>query len=108
MTEEENKDIEWENVQAPGWNPELAGDFIIGVLIGREPREGKVSAKFFIKNNKNEEILVWGSTKLEALMTSVKDGEIIKINYLGKVISKASGNEMHDYTVQRPKKKEQT
>jgi hypothetical protein len=80
---------EWKTIEPGVWRPEKEGDEIVGVLVGKEPKNelSGISAKYHIETDKGM-FFVWGSTVLDDRMQYVKVNQKIRITYEGKTKNK--------------------
>jgi hypothetical protein len=80
---------EWKTIEPGVWRPEKEGDQIVGVLVGKEPKNelSGISAKYHIETAKGM-FFVWGSTVLDDRMQYVKVNQKIRITYEGKTKNK--------------------
>jgi len=79
----------WKTIEPGVWRPEGEGDCIMGVLIGKEPKEENsgLSARYYLENS-NGMFFVWGSAVLDDRMQYVKIGQKIRITFEGKTKNK--------------------
>jgi hypothetical protein len=84
----EQKKEEWKDIESDVWNYENKGDTIDGIYVGMEPKNGDMSAKYFLQNNKGEQSLVWGSAIIDSRMKLVNIGERVRIVFDGKTKNK--------------------
>lgn len=109
---------EWEKVEmAPAWNgkdPETGkvsikkGDIIEGIYLGMEIGVGPNNSKMYNVRTSDGVKSVWGSTILDSRMKNVKEGEELKIEYLGLFPSeKVKGRSYHKYDVFHREAKEE-
>lgn len=93
---------QWKAIEPGMWKPEKDGDFITGVLVNKQPREGDLSARYTLdvkRNGKPEMMLVWGSTVLDDRMQLVQLGQEVKITFKGKQKNKR-GQDLNIYKVE--------
>jgi len=82
----------FEEIQNEVWKPEIEGDSITGVLLSREEHVGTNDSMLYTLEVEKKPLLVWGSTVLDGKMVSVKNGDLVKIEYLGKAEPKPGKN----------------
>lgn len=88
----ENNWIEAGSNTGDSWKPENEGDTLIGVLIGKKENVGINNSNVYLieeKDKAGELTSVWGSTVLDTKFSEIPVGSKVKIEYLGKVKSKA-------------------
>lgn len=79
-----NQRYRWINIEDVTWNPKN-GDKIEGRLISRNTGIGKYNQNMYvIRQNDNQNIIVWGKTQLDRLMMRVEIKDYIRITYNGK------------------------
>lgn len=79
-----NQRYRWINIEDVTWNPKN-GDKIEGRLISRNRGIGKYNQNMYvIRQNDNQNIIVWGKTQLDRLMMRVEIKDYIRITYNGK------------------------
>jgi hypothetical protein len=89
--------MEWQEVIKNVWDFEQDKE-LIGVLI-RKP-EGQFGGNDFILEVKEKgEVLIYGKTVLQNKMNDLKEGTVIKIEYLGKVTSPKTRRTYEDFRV---------
>lgn len=79
----------WKSVEPVVWKPEKEGDYIIGVLVNKEPKDetSRLSARYYLENMAGM-FFVWGCAVLDGRMQYVKIGDKIKITYQGETTNK--------------------
>jgi len=73
------------------WKPENEGDSITGLYKTRKENVGINNSNIYLikEDSKDEPTSVWGSTVLDTKFEEIPTGSLVKIEYLGKVKSKA-------------------
>lgn len=97
------------------WNPENAGDYIVGVLDTVKNGVGPNSQKVYVLKNcvignavtKKEESIdgmlsVWDSTLLNSRLSAFKSGDEVAVMYLGKELNPKTGRTFKNMKVFRP------
>lgn len=78
------KKYRWIKIEDVTWNPSN-GDKIEGRLISRNTGIGKYNQNMYvIRQDDNQNIIVWGKTQLDRLMMRVEIKDYIRITYNGK------------------------
>jgi len=79
----------WKTIEPNVWKPKDAGDPIIGLVVGKTPRDETtgLSARYQIKNERGM-FLIWGSAVLDDRMQYVTIGSRVRITYNGKTKNK--------------------
>ena len=79
----------WKTIEPSVWKPKQIGEAIIGVVVGKIPRNEttSLSARYQIKNEKGL-YLIWGSAVLDDRMQYVSIGNTVRITYNGKTKNK--------------------
>jgi hypothetical protein len=80
------KNINWAKIEPGHWNPENAGDELLGVYAGSEPpSNSNESTKHYIRPlNEFNPVLVWGSVVLDEKLKFLEPDSYVKIVYQGK------------------------
>ena len=74
----------FKEVESNTWQPENENDSIEGVLVKVEREVGINKANLYhLETSDKKNISVWGSAVLDSKMTFVKEGDILRITYLG-------------------------
>lgn len=98
LDNEKSNSEDWNEVEEEYWSPdegeEIEGEFL-GVI--NEVGENK-SDVYKIKSSDGKNVNIWGSKVLEGKMAGIKEGQLIKIKYLGK-IKPEKGKEYKNYQV---------
>lgn len=94
---------EWKEIDPNQWKPANPGDSIEGVLVNKMPREGDLSAKYYVEvtepSGKTGIKLVWGSTVLDDRMQFVEPGQKVRITFKEKKKNKR-GQDLNIYKVE--------
>jgi len=79
----------WKTIEPGAWKPEREGDYIIGTLVNKEPKDeiSKLSARYYLEN-KTGMFFVWGCAVLDDRMQYVKVGDKVRITYEGETTNK--------------------
>ena len=89
----------WDKVEmSPTWNYKVDKE-IIGFFKGVEHEVGPNNSNMYNFETPEGTVGVWGTTLLDARLKNLKEGEEIKIVYLGKATSPKSGREYHNFEV---------
>ena len=103
MTNEELKGQEeaWQEV-----NPDTSDIWdcekdktIQGVYVSKKENVGENKSNIYVLNVGDNKIGVWGSVILDSRFENIKQGQEVKIEYLGKKIGEKGGREYKDYKV---------
>ena len=82
----------FEKIENDIWKPENKGDEIVGTLISKESDVGANNSMLYTLEVDEKPIAFWGCTVLDPKMLTIKEGELIKVVYLGKGESKGGKN----------------
>ncbi len=74
------------------WTYENDGDFIEGVLVGKQPNVGPNNSWIYTIETPEGVKSVWGATILDSRMVAVKVGDKLKITYKGLGEAKSGHN----------------
>ena len=79
----------WKTIEPNVWRPKEKGDYIIGVLINKQPKDEitGLSARYQLENLDGM-FLIWGSAVLDDRMQYAKIGDKIRITFDGKTKNK--------------------
>jgi hypothetical protein len=79
----------WKTIEPGVWKPGKAGDYIIGVLVNKEPKDeiSGLSARYYLENVEGM-FFVWGCAVLDDRMQYVKVGDKIRITFEGETTNK--------------------
>jgi hypothetical protein len=79
----------WKTIEPRVWKPLKAGDYIIGNLVNKEPKDEITgfSARYYLENQEGM-FFVWGCTVLDDRMQYAKIGSKIRITYEGETTNK--------------------
>jgi len=89
--------MEWQEVIKNVWDFEQEKE-IVGVLIRKI--DSQFGGNDFILDVKEKgEVLIYGKTVLQNKMNDLKEGTVIKIEYLGKVTSPKTRRTYEDFRV---------
>jgi hypothetical protein len=88
----------WKEVKPNLWQPQ-EGDSIEGTFLRMLPKGNDTSARYFLEDKDNNEVLVWGSSVLDDRMLSVKTGDLIRITF-EKTDKNKKGQPLKIYTVE--------
>jgi hypothetical protein len=79
----------WKTIEPSVWKPEKEEDYIIGVLVNKEPKDeiSGLSARYYLENMTGM-FFVWGCAVLDDRMQYVKVGNKIRITYQGETTNK--------------------
>jgi hypothetical protein len=90
-------DYEWDYIEQEVWKPTDDQNTIIGTLIGKEPKDENIGARYYIEN-KSGKFIVWGSAVLDNKMQFVDVGQAVKITYQGKSKGR-QGQDLNNFAV---------
>ena len=93
--------MSYKEIDPSFWKAENDGDFIEGIFIGTEHEVGENKSELYTIESDSKPIKVWGSTILDQKMIAIKQGDKIKITYLGKAEAKAGRNPAKLFKVER-------
>lgn len=79
----------WKAIEPGVWKPEKKGDYIIGILVNKEPKDEQsgLSARYYLENQEGM-FFLWGCAVLDDRMQYVKVGDKIKVTYEGETTNK--------------------
>ena len=79
----------WKTIEPNIWRPKEKGDYIIGALVNKQPKDEitGLSARYQIENQEGM-FLIWGSAVLDDRMQYAKIGDKIRITFDGKTKNK--------------------
>ena len=79
----------WKTIEPGVWKPEKEGDYIIGVLVNKEPKDeiSGLSARYYLENAEGM-FFVWGCAVLDDRLQYVKVGDKIRITFEGETTNK--------------------
>jgi hypothetical protein len=79
----------WKTIEPNVWRPKEKGDYIIGALVNKQPKDKVtgLSARYQIENQEGM-FLIWGSAVLDDRMQYAKIGDKIRITFDGKTKNK--------------------
>ena len=90
-------DYEWDYIEQEVWKPTDDQNTIVGKLVGKEPKDENIGARYYIENESGK-FMVWGSTILDAKLMYVSPGEVVKIVYEGKSKGR-QGQDINNFAV---------
>lgn len=88
---------EWTKVESEVWKPE-EGEEISGIYLGVQKEVGMNASNLYKIECGEKTLSVWGSKVLDDAMLSVKEGQEVKIKFMGK-IKPEKGKEYKSYEV---------
>ena len=79
----------WKTIEPGAWKPEKQGDYIIGILVNKEPKDeiSGLSARYYLENTTGM-FFVWGCAVLDDRMQYVKVGNKVRITFEGNTTNK--------------------
>ncbi|VBB44957.1 conserved hypothetical protein [uncultured Desulfatiglans sp.] len=79
----------WKTIEPGVWKPIKAGDYIIGILVNKEPKDetSGLSARYYLENDEGM-FFVWGCAVLDDRMQYAKVGGKVRITYEGVTANK--------------------
>ena len=79
----------WKTIEPNVWRPKEKGDYIIGALVNKQPKDETtgLSARYQIENQEGM-FLIWGSAGMDDRMQYAKIGDKIRITFDGKTKNK--------------------
>ena len=85
----QNKMATWKPIEPGAWKPEKEGDYIIGILVNKEPKDEitGIGARYYLENHEGM-FFVWSCAVLDDRMQYVKAGDKVRITYEGKTTNK--------------------
>jgi len=101
----------WKTIEPGAWKPKKEGDYIIGVLVNKAPKDEQtgLSARYYLENLDGT-FFVWGCAVIDDRMQYVKVGQKVKITFEGKTKNKRN-QDVNLYKVEvsetQPEKSEQ-
>ena len=79
---ENQEAVNWKTIEPNQWKPEKDGDFLIGILVRKEPKTPDLSAKYTF-DTVDGMMMVWGSTILDDRLALVNIGDRVRVTFKG-------------------------
>jgi len=79
----------WKSIEPSVWKPHKAGDYIIGTMVNKEPKNetSGLSARYYLENEEGTHFL-WGCAVLDDRMQYAKVGDKVRITFEGETNNK--------------------
>ena len=89
---------EWTKIELEVWNPDEGAE-ISGVYLGVQTEVGENKSNLYtLETSEQKQISVWGSKVLDGKMMGIKEGQQVKIKFVGR-IKPEKGKEYKSYEI---------